>query len=163
MKYYVKIEDPKESKNNLHFDKNQLTSVTVSFDSPDDVKSKMAKIENMVEISGKLDLEAQENYAVLTKWALQDSSNGSAYRKVTIWIVGNDEKLFRKMIYPNCFVVDYKETYIEEKGNAETETDKMKLKIKQQVDKLDAIEILSDAKKFEPTKAGFNSNKTAKN
>lgn len=153
MKYYVQIEDPKDKKKILRFDNNQISSVKITFDSPDNVKSKMSKIDNLITISGKMDQENQEIYAALTQWALQDSSHPSTYRNVTIWIIGKDDKIFRKMIYPNCFIVDYVEEFIEDEDNSITE--KIILKVKQQVDKLGAIEISSDAKTFSPEKMGF--------
>ncbi len=157
MKYYVQIEDPKEEKNIIRFDNDETDSVKILFNSPDNVKQKLSKIDNLITISGKMNLEEQAKYAILTNWALQDSSNPSAYRKLTIWIIGKEEKIFRKMICPTCFVVDYCENFTElsNEDSKKKSKERIELKVKQKIDKLGGIEISSEPNKFNPEKLGF--------
>jgi len=148
MERYLKIES-KDTKEEIKISNDYFTDLEISFDSPDDSQAKIDKIGNLLTITGKIDESSREISAILSKWALMKSTAPSAYRKLTIWIIGEENKILRKMECPYSFLVDYKETY---KGDSENT---FELKLKQKVDKLDEITISSEPLTFSAEKNGF--------
>ncbi len=144
---YLKIES-KNKEEDILLDEDYFKILNIVFDSPDGTEKKIDLIKNLVIISGDLNTKSQKHSATLSKWSLMKSTNPSAYRKLTIWIVNDDNKLFRKMEYPYCFVVDYNENY----GGTK---DTFELKLKQKEDRLEDIVISSEPLEFNPEKVGF--------
>jgi hypothetical protein len=157
MLQFVKIES-KDQKEVLTFASADLILLKIEFDSPDASEVKFDKISNIVEIYGKLGDDSQKSSASLAKWALMNSTDPLAYRKMTVWIIGEENKIFRKMEYPYAFLVDYVESFGNESSNQGDDNLKpmtFKLKVKQKIDRLKEIIISSEPLTFNPEKNGF--------
>ncbi|MFA5687456.1 MAG: hypothetical protein WC963_05325 [Bacilli bacterium] len=153
MERYLKIET-QDGKDIMRFDSDYFESLNIAFDSEDNTKSKIDKIDNMLTIKGTLGEKARSESSKLAEWALMSSTDKAAYRKVYIWIVGDDDKIFRHMVYSYCFIVDYVEKFgSDEDGNEKDAT--FELKLKQKADKLGEITISSEPLRFDALKNGF--------
>jgi len=159
MLFYAKIEQ-KNSKDDksiirLSTTKNLIDAIEISFDSPADVSSKDDKINNSIVIRGKLDDNNKLNSKLMAEWALTNSTSASAYRNLTLWILGSaesnkDNVIYRKIIFNYAFVVEYKENFV-----VGSDQNTYEIKLKQKRDKLSEIVIEANELKFDPAREGF--------
>jgi hypothetical protein len=148
MQKYLKIETKVDDKDEIiHLAGTYFDVLKIDFDSPDDTEKKMDRIENLIIIEGKLDTGCRKLSSDFAKWALLPSTKPGAYRNLTLWIVGDNNMIYRKMEYSKCFIVDYRENIGKE--------DKFELKLKQKTDCLHEIKISSDELEFNPKDHGF--------
>ncbi|HPD01117.1 MAG TPA: membrane-associated protease 1 [Acetivibrio sp.] len=96
-----------------------LDSVYFKVDTSDDLDARTTDIGNTIEITGRVDVD-YEPTAGLYSWALikpTSANKSDVYRKVEVEITSNkDNKLIRKLVFPEAFVVDYLENYSNEDG-----------------------------------------------
>lgn len=96
-----------------------LTSVSFNVDTSDDSDARTTDIANTIEINGKIDIDFESTIGLYT-WSLikpNNSNKADVYRNVEVEITSNkDNKLLRKVVFPEAFVVDYSEDYSNEEG-----------------------------------------------
>jgi hypothetical protein len=128
--------------------------LTITLNSPDNSLSKDSNIDNLITIEGILDDKTRVISAELFEWARKKANEVTAYRKVDIRIFGNAQEnpneLYRTVIIPKAFVIDYNEDY---KGG------KFTLKFKQKVEEVEKIEISSEVIVYDPVENGFEEQK----
>lgn len=158
MEKYLKIES-KDPKNTILLNDDYFNSLKITFESPDETEKKIDQIGNMIEIRGQINTYTQQYSAMLSKWALMKSTDPEAYRKLTLWIIGENNKIYRKIEYPYCFLIDYIEEYGGLDENKREKSDNFILKIKQKQDELSKIVITADGKVFNAESSGFGDKK----
>ncbi len=155
MKYYLKIEDPKKTENHVFLAGDYVKSLIIEFDSPDETEAKMEKIRTKIEISGKLDEKSQKYASIFCKWALLSSTDSSAYRKLSIFIIGEDDQVWQRLVFDKAFLLDYNE-------NLKSDAGEFCLRLKQKTDKIASIDIDSSRYTFNPKDEGFTEEESDK-
>ncbi len=163
MEYYAKIEQ-KNSKDtesiiklSSHKNYNTIQYIEIYFDSPANADKKADMIDMTVVIKGKLDTKNRTNAKLMTEWALTNSSSPSAYRNLTVWIIGDgvnniENPIYKKITLTYAFVVDYKENYDKLTGK---DNSTYEITLKQKKDELSEIKIEASGLKFDPAREGF--------
>ncbi len=145
----IKTNTPKEIK--LH--QKYIKSLKVMFDTPDNYMSKTENIDNKIEIIGVLDDDTREASYELFNWAIANTNDITAYRRTEIRILHNatelNDTLFRTIILPRAFVLDYSETF------TPNGTINFTLKIRQKGEDVDKIEVSCEPNVFDLEAAGF--------
>jgi len=152
MERYLKIES-KDAKEEIKISDKCFTALEITFDSSDTSKEKADQIGSIITITCKLDENSRETSAILSRWALMKSTAPSAYRKLTVWIISNENIILRKMEYTDSYLVDYKEIYVEKNDNNMGTI--FELKLKQKADRLEKITISCEPLTFSAEKNGF--------
>jgi hypothetical protein len=117
-----------------------IESIDFRIDTPNDVSSKSSDVDYTIEIHGKIG--AGDSTIELYQWAMLPTSDSKTYRKVEIRVIGaHNGPLLRKVTFPNCFVVDYAESFNSYEGNGS-----FYLLLKQKKDKTEDIKIAGDMK-----------------
>jgi hypothetical protein len=154
MQVYVKIITKDIKKNEekvIRLHDANIKAVKVEFNSPDNSISKVDRIDNIIEIIGFLDDRTRYEAVELFNWARTKTNDMTAYRRAEIRIIHNSEGqnniLYRTIILPRAFVLDYFENFKEnapsENGDS-SENAVFTLRIKQKVDELDKIEVSAE-------------------
>ncbi|MHC1686021.1 MAG: membrane-associated protease 1 [Clostridiaceae bacterium] len=116
-----------------------ITHVALKTDTPKDSNARSKDVGSTMVIKGKiltaLDGDAFDSTRQLGLWSLVPAEKADCYRKTTVNVISAD-KVIREIVFPNAFVVDYKEHYGDTEGVGAFE-----LVIKQKKDKLDKITI----------------------
>lgn len=149
MDRYLKIEtnDPKEE---VKLFANYFNHLVIMYDSEENSQAVVEKKQHFVIIKGVIDDKNREYSAILARWA--NNLGSQQYRKLTIWIVDSSDKnnprIYRKMEWPKCFLLDYTESHARSDGS-------FVLKLKQKGDELEKITISCEALGFDAEKNGF--------
>lgn len=119
----------------------QINSAEVLLDTiNDNVMTKSNGMLAKLTITGKIKEEDSAPYLELFRWA-KDFKSKTQYRKVELSIFGAEDEggKYRRYEFGQMFIVDYKETYPENKsGVAQTGT--FELKLTQKDDNWDSVE-----------------------
>lgn len=131
MAYKVKI----EGNESFELAKECVNSVFLSTDIPIDSNARTNDAGATMEITGKIltavDGDPFDSTRNMALWSMVPAQNKDCYRKVTVeQIVAGITK--RKYVFPNAFVVNYKERHGDEEG-----VGNFTLVIKQKKDKID--------------------------
>ncbi len=98
-----------------------LDTADFKVDTSDDSDARTTDIGNTIQITGRIDVDFEPTVG-LYSWSLikPDSTNkAEVYKKVEVNITSvKDNKLIRKVVFPEAFVVDYSEGYSNDVGVA---------------------------------------------
>lgn len=135
MGFKIEIDGPKKIELGIQ----SITKVTLKTDTPKDSNARSKDVGSTMIIAGKiltaLDGEEFDSTRQLGLWSLVPAEKADSYRKATVNVISAD-KVIREIVFPNAFVVDYKEHFGDTEGVGEFE-----LVIKQKKDKLDKVTI----------------------
>ena len=119
-------------------DKGIIKSVEIYLDTIDDaVRSKSDAMLSRIKIVGKIQENTSQRLIDVFNWSLEMSSE-KIYKKLEIGIY-NSEKILRQYIFPEMFVVDYKEVYTAD-GHDKDEKPYFELYLTQKENNLKAID-----------------------
>lgn len=118
----------------IHFTK-EVTAIHVDINTPLDSRAKSSNASATMWVTGKLfaaEPEANGRTLKLFDWALVPAKSEKSYRSVVAVIkIGG---VYRKIEFPNAFVIDYNERHNDVAGAGE-----FRLILRQKADKLDDI------------------------
>ncbi len=143
MDIYLTIHEVKEeSIEKINISNAYLTKADILFDSED--KKDMASVTSaIIELSGEIEDICLESLKKIAEWKKMPSTKNGIYRKVVVEMVKNGI-IFRKAIFPDAFILDYKEFF------SKDGKDTFNLKLKQKADKYQNIKIEGNIKYIQP-------------
>lgn len=128
-----------EGSSTINLGTTSVIGVKFRTDIPHDSNARSTDMGSTVEIRGKIltavDGDPFDSTRQLGMWALAAGEKSDCYRKVSIEVIAASQ-VVRKYIYPNAFVVDYKEYYGDTEG-----VGTFTLIMKQKKDKMAQIEV----------------------
>ncbi|EIW18310.1 MULTISPECIES: hypothetical protein [Pelosinus] len=110
-----------KGKDTIYLGENIIRLVNVQLSTPTDSKAKSTDVAATMWVTGKLlHTEGPSNSDTLKlfEWAQVPAQSSEAYSDVIVEVVSSD-KIFRKVYFPNAFVVDYSERYNDTAGVGE--------------------------------------------
>ncbi|WP_371367100.1 hypothetical protein SRRS_11980 [Sporomusa rhizae] len=109
-----------KGQDSLSYGKEVITHVHVDVSTPSDSKAKSTDVAATMWVTGKLlsPGSGSSDTLGLFNWALVPAQSADAYRDVTVE-VETSGAIFRKIDFPNAFVVDYNERYTDTAGVGE--------------------------------------------
>jgi len=111
--------------------------VNVQHSTPNDSRAKSTDVTATMWITGKLlsteDGSNNSDTLKLFEWSLVSSQSADAYRSVEVQVISQSQ-VFRRISFPNAFVIDYSERYTDSAGVGE-----FTLILRQRTDKLTDI------------------------
>ena len=135
MSFLVKV----EGLDSFEISKECVRSVKVTTDIPLDSNARTKDVGATMTITGKilaaLDGDVTDSTRNLALWSLVPAEKADCYRKVTVEHIAGSI-MERKYVFPNAFVVDYKEEYGDVEG-----TGTFTLVIKQKKDKINRVAV----------------------
>lgn len=114
-----------------------IESIDLRVDTPNDANARSSDVDHIIEIRGQIG--AGDSTIGLYQWSILPTSDPKTYRKVEVNTIAAHGVLLRKVTFPNCFVVDYAESFTSFDGNGS-----FYLLLKQKKDKTNAIKIAGD-------------------
>jgi hypothetical protein len=136
MGFLVKIESLSET---INLNLESVQTVDFSTDTPEDSNARSTDLGATLTITGKIltavDGDAADSTVNLSLWSMVPVEKADCYRKVTVDVISAGQ-VVRQLLFPNAFVIDYKEIY----GDAEG-VGTFALILKQKKDKLASIEL----------------------
>lgn len=136
MGFRLKVEGASET---IELGQESIEVVKFKMDTPDDSNARSTDLGVTISVLGKIltavDGEAADKTVNLANWSLVSSEKANCYRKVTLQVISADQ-VVRDYVFPNAFIVDFKENYGDSEG-----VGTFKLVMKQKKDKLKSIAI----------------------
>ena len=127
----------------IKFGEDNIVACTFTTESSDNANARSTDIANTLAVKGKIFSaiggEVEDDSFKVAKWSEVKAENKDSYRKVTVEILSGN-RVVRKIVFPNAFIVDYKEDYFDTEGAGTFE-----LKVRQKKDKCDLITIEREA------------------
>lgn len=127
-----------KGKETITFGRDMIYYVHVEVNTPSDSRAKSTDTAATMWISGKLlsteDMVGNSATVKLFEWSLVPASSADSYRDVSVEVIIYDEQVFRKIDFPNAFVVDYSERYSNTSGVGD-----FSMVLRQRVDKMTDI------------------------
>lgn len=101
----------------IMLDEHVCTHLEFISDTPDDSNSRATDMSNTLRLSGKVNIaDAEDQTKELAIWANKRAEEDGCYKNVEATVIGGGGKTVRKYIFPQAFVVDYKEKFTDEDG-----------------------------------------------
>lgn len=96
-----------------------IQKVIYDTDTPDDSNARSTDVGSTLKISGKIitatDGDKADDTLKLALWSLVPAEKADCYRKLTLEVIAADQ-VVREIVFPNAFVVDYKEQFGDTEG-----------------------------------------------
>lgn len=96
-----------------------IQRVIYDTDTPDDSNARSTDVGSTLKISGKIitatDGDKADDTLKLALWSLVPAEKADCYRKLTLEVIAADQ-VVREIVFPNAFVVDYKEQFGDTEG-----------------------------------------------
>jgi hypothetical protein len=129
----------------IHLDEHNVKTLHYMMDTPDDSNARSTDVVNTIRLTGKIttavDGHPDDDTIKIARWAQVRAEVADSYRKVTVTEFYAD-KIVRKYVMPQGFVVNYDERFNDVEGNGEFD-----LTIRQKKDLFDNTEITGNFEK----------------
>ncbi|MNO45268.1 hypothetical protein D3C76_355320 [compost metagenome] len=116
-----------------------IQKVFYDTDTPDDSNARSTDVGSTLRIIGKIitatDGDKADDTLKLALWSLVPAEKADCYRKLTLEVIAANQ-VVREVVFPNAFVVDYKESYGDTEGVGQFE-----LYVKQKKDKTELAKL----------------------
>lgn len=116
-----------------------IQRVIYDTDTPDDSNARSTDVGSTLKVSGKIitatDGDKADDTLKLALWSLVPAEKSDCYRKLTLEVIAADQ-VVREIVFPNAFVVDYKEQFGDTEGIGTFE-----LYVKQKKDKTELAKL----------------------
>lgn len=116
-----------------------IQRVIYDTDTPDDSNARSTDVGSTLRVSGKIitatDGDKADDTLKLALWSLVPAEKSDCYRKLTLEVIAADQ-VVREIVFPNAFVVDYKEQFGDTEGIGTFE-----LYVKQKKDKTELAKL----------------------
>ncbi|MBP1905430.1 hypothetical protein J2Z32_002060 [Paenibacillus turicensis] len=116
-----------------------IQRVVYDTDTPDDSNARSTDVGSTLKVSGKIitatDGDKADDTLKLALWSLVPAEKSDCYRKLTLEVIAADQ-VVREIVFPNAFVVDYKEQFGDTEGIGTFE-----LYVKQKKDKTELAKL----------------------
>ena len=123
----------------MNFNEDSITECTFSTEASNDANARSTDVSNTLLIKGKIFTaiggEAEDDSIKIAKWTAVSAESPDAYRNVEVEVFSANRAV-RKIIFPNAFIVDYREDYFDTEGVGTFE-----LKVRQKKDKYEQTTI----------------------
>lgn len=126
MRFLLKVGDTEYTK--------CISSINCIVNTPNDSNARSNSIDNTMTIIGVIGTD--ESTVAFYNWAILSPGKNDVYKNVSFEILGDNNKILRKVEFPDAFVVDYWESYLPTDG-----TGTFNLLLKQKNDKNKDIKV----------------------